>query len=731
MLIPTRIFRAIAPFVFAVLSCFSAKAQAADVTFTIGTATTPLQSLLGVNAGPLHWNGHVANKDLFAEYALIGVKAVRGHDFPGALDMSVMYPDRTKDTTLQSSYNFTCPAGSSGDYGSDYAVSSLQSNGLQLYLRIWDGAGNVKAPSSSERANWVKAAVEVIRHYQEGKWSGYTGLVNSVEIGNEPDSSGFWPSSYTKEEFYQLYVDTAKAIRAAFPTMKIGGPGITQGGFANTTGQTWVRSFFDYVKANGAPLDFFSWHLYSNSPDQFATAASFYRSELDSRGYTATELHTTEWNTQIDLTVNPPSSSVQATNLEYRTKAKGAAIMTATWMTLHQSGIKQSYFYRGNNNDANDYQNYGLFAVDGMPRKTALAFGLWSEFTTYQNRIDPTASTSISGLKAMAAQRSDGQIAILVANTGTSSRSWTTAFTDTRSLSNYNLTLRTVDDNSATTTTSVPAGTVFTIAANTVQLLLLSSTHPSNYSDSWWNANESGWGITITDHGNNAFMQWYTYDQTGHNQKYVISGGTFSGDKCQFSGLIQHATGPSWTLPSFDPLLVSRSTVGYGSIDFCPAGLAAGTIVFNYSNVDGVTGSKQLTRLPFGNDVPHWGGTANTGAADFTDLWWNSSESGWGVSVTQHGNNLFFRIFVYDTDGRPLLFVASGAPSGNATSFTGAVALTTGPWFGSNPFDPNQVVRTATPGNTATLTFSDANNGVLSYTVNGVTKTKTITRMAF
>jgi hypothetical protein len=270
---------------------------------------------------------------------------------------------------------------------------------------------------------------------------------------------------------------------------------------------------------------------------------------------------------------------------------------------------------------------------------------------------------------------------------------------------------------------------VFTITGqNSFSSTATGSCTIKNYSDSWWNAKESGWGITITDHDTNAFVQWYTYDQSGHNQKYVIPGGTFSNDKCRFSGAIQHVTGPSWTLAAFDPNQVSRTIVGSATIDFCPLGVPAGTIVFNY-NVDGVVGSKQLTRLPFGNDVPRRGGTANTGASDFTDLWWNPSESGWGVSVTQHGNNIFFRIFVYDTDGRPLLFVVPGVTFNSATSFTGALQLTTGPWFGSNPFDPNQVVRTT--AGSATLTFSDADNGVLSYTVNGVTKTKSITRMAF
>jgi hypothetical protein len=183
--------------------------------------------------------------------------------------------------------------------------------------------------------------------------------------------------------------------------------------------------------------------------------------------------------------------------LEYRTKAKGAALMTSTWMTLHQNGIKQAYFYRGNNNSATDYQKYGLFAVDGTPTKSALAFGLWAEFSNYQNRIDPSASASNTGLKAMAAQRSDGRIAVLVANSGTSSRDWTVAFSDTRSLSNYNRTLRTVDDSSEITASSVPTSTVFTIAPNTVQLLLLSAAGVVSQSDCLFNWAQSTYSLHL------------------------------------------------------------------------------------------------------------------------------------------------------------------------------------------------------------------------------------------
>ena len=249
-----------------------------------------------------------------------------------------------------------------------------------------------------------------------------------------------------------------------------------------------------------------------------------------------------------------------------------------------------------------------------------------------------------------------------------------------------------------------------------------------NYSDSWWNPDESGWGLTITDHDADLFVQWYTYDRSGHNQKYVISGGTLNNGRCQFGGTLQHVSGPSWSLPVFDPALVTRTDAGYATIDFCPTDSAPGTIVFNYS-VDGVIGSKPLTRMQFGSDAPRWNGIADTGGADFTDLWWNPDESGWGVSITQHGNNVYARIFVYDDQGLPLLLSVPGVTFLNPHNFSGIVQMTGGPWFGTTPFDPSQVVRTT--AGSASFSFSDANHGRLTYNVNGAVVSKAITRLEF
>ncbi len=61
-----------------------------------------------------------------------------------------------------------------------------------------------------------------------------------------------------------------------------------------------------------------------------------------------------------------------------------------------------------------------------------------------------------------------------------------------------------------------------------------------------------------------------------------------------------------------------------------------------------------------------------------------------------------------------------------AAAYSGQLHRTTGPVFSASPWNPAQV--TQTPVGSATFTFSDANNGTFSYTVNGVSQSKPITR---
>ena len=117
--------------------------------------------------------------------------------------------------------------------------------------------------------------------------------------------------------------------------------------------------------------------------------------------------------------------------------------------------------------------------------------------------------------------------------------------------------------------------------------------------------------------------------------------------------------------------------------------------------------------------------------ANYGGLWWNSpagSESGWGINFAHQGDIIFATWFTYDTTGKAW-WLSMTALQSAPNIFSGTLFQTTGPAFDSVPFDPRQVA--ATPVGTGTLTFTDANNGSFSYTVNGVTQTKSITRQVF
>ena len=116
-----------------------------------------------------------------------------------------------------------------------------------------------------------------------------------------------------------------------------------------------------------------------------------------------------------------------------------------------------------------------------------------------------------------------------------------------------------------------------------------------------------------------------------------------------------------------------------------------------------------------------------TVTANYTDLWWNPAEPGWGLNINHQGHTLFATLFTYDRDGRGMWLVAPSITWQPAGYWQGTLYRTTGPAFNAMPWTPV----TTTAIGTLRLAFTAAGKATLSYSVDGVTVNKTIERQVF
>jgi hypothetical protein len=239
----------------------------------------------------------------------------------------------------------------------------------------------------------------------------------------------------------------------------------------------------------------------------------------------------------------------------------------------------------------------------------------------------------------------------------------------------------------------------------------------TDFTDLWWGGiAQNGWGISIAQHGAIQFNVLYTYDASGKPVWFVMPGGTWDATHTIFSGALYEPTSAP-----FDAYVASRINVGAGvgtaSIRFTSAGTAQLDYVIN-----GVAGSKAIERQPIAVD-------AAGPRLQVNDMWWAGQEqTGWGINIAQQDRMLFATWFSYAGDGVDTWFVLPGG-SWSGTSFTGDLyASTSSPWLGTaySPaaFAPVKV-------GSMTLDFTDTGFATMTYTVRGITQSKTIVRQPY
>jgi xylan 1,4-beta-xylosidase len=131
---------------------------------------------------------------------------------------------------------------------------------------LWDGSGSLSlwynnvAPHGGPPTNWTnwKNFITAMVQHLESRY-GQAEVRNWLfEIWNEPDwmYTGWTP-------YLALYDSTAKAIKAADASLRVGGPAC-EGSWSRSA----IVQFLDHCRSNGTTKpDFVSWHRYANDND--------------------------------------------------------------------------------------------------------------------------------------------------------------------------------------------------------------------------------------------------------------------------------------------------------------------------------------------------------------------------------------------------------------------------------------------------------------------------------
>ena len=81
-----------------------------------------------------------------------------------------------------------------------------------------------------------------------------------------------------------------------FPDLKIGGCAL-----CSVWNRTFINGFLSEVARTNAPLDFFSWHWYGDSPEQLRDTVIQVKSDLAAHSLTGAESICDEWNYMRDV----------------------------------------------------------------------------------------------------------------------------------------------------------------------------------------------------------------------------------------------------------------------------------------------------------------------------------------------------------------------------------------------------------------------------------------------
>jgi xylan 1,4-beta-xylosidase len=392
----------------------AALAQNRAVAVDAGKSTGQIKILAGVNGGPAPMAEGLPN--LVKQYRENNINIVRTHDYMGPTDIDAswdpdgatlawlvpdatyrhkivaagnlasIFPDWSLDPENPASYRFG---------PTDIAINAIVASGAEVYYRVgrsW-GAHNSPPPDFDKFASVVK---HVEMHYNQGWAKGFHDHIRYWEFWNEPET--FWTG--TPSQFFVLYEKTARALKSADPSLKVGGPALA----VPFTPQPYREDFLDYCREHKVPLDFYSWHNYTDdSADPLVPSrlAKEFRKIIDDHGFPQAESILSEYNRSADFT-EPMKAELRSADV--------AAFVATMLIYLQDAPVDRAMYYRG------DASWMGLFDLAGKAYKPAYAIRAIGEMRNSPERLAATGADD-EGFAVLAGRSRDGKtVQILISN---------------------------------------------------------------------------------------------------------------------------------------------------------------------------------------------------------------------------------------------------------------------------------------------------------------------------
>jgi xylan 1,4-beta-xylosidase len=371
-----------------------------------------IRPLHGINKGPLHANGLI---EVTEAHKRLKIPFTRLHDChhpnPDVVDIHTIFPNPSADPSRPESYDFRA---------TDEYLAAVRATGAQIIYRLGESIehGTVKrfVHPPADPVHWAEICAGIVRHYNEGWADGHRYGIRYWEIWNEPENRPvMWTGSDAR--FLELYKVTALRLRKEFPTIKIGGVAFGYYGKFDGTRlepSDFCLSFLNLCRRDSLPLDFFSWHCYTDQPGELVARARAVRSLLDSINFQKTESHLNEWNYlpdgKWDVVSRTAPPEVRQRAADRMTGAPGAAFLAASLIELQEAPVDIANFFHG------ECGLFGLFTETGAPQCNASAVEAFARMLETPRRVRSAGGLpgKLSVLAGMDAAKT--KAAILVAN---------------------------------------------------------------------------------------------------------------------------------------------------------------------------------------------------------------------------------------------------------------------------------------------------------------------------